>query len=162
MAKKIKNVDKLMVKECPNRGRDIAPLYVWFREEIEKYDYFMHMHSKKSLYTGTEKVGWRQMSLDSLLGSETIVSKIFGMFEDDDRVGLIYPEYYMDFCKFHCSWLTNDIIGREFLDKLNIEQEKMMFCYPAGSFFWARTEAIKPLFDMKLDIEDFPEEQGQN
>ncbi len=161
MTKKIKNVGRVVVKECQNRGRDIAPLYVWFRDEIEKYDYFLHMHSKKSLYTGTEKVGWRQMSLDSLLGSGEVVSKIFGMFEDNDRVGLIYPEYYMDFCKFHCSWLTNDIIGREFLDKLNIEQDKMMFCYPAGSFFWARTEAIKPLFDIKLTIEDFPEEQGQ-
>lgn len=161
MAKKIKNVNQVIVKECQNRGRDIAPLYVWFREEIEKYDFFLHMHSKKSLYTGTEKVGWRQMSLDSLLGSEEVVRKIFGMFTDNEKIGLVYPEYYIDFCKFHCSWLTNDIIGREFLDKLDIEQDKMMFNYPAGSFFWARTEAVRPLFDMKLEIEDFPEEQGQ-
>ncbi len=161
MAKKIKNVNHVVVKECINRGRDIAPLYVWFRDDIEKYDFFLHMHSKKSLYTGTEKIGWRQMSLDSLLGSEEIIKKIFGMFADNDKIGLVYPEYYIDFCKFHCSWLTNDIIGREFLDKLDIEQDKMMFNYPAGSFFWARTEAIRPLFDMKLNIEDFPEEQGQ-
>lgn len=161
MVKKIKNVDKVIIKKCPNRGRDIAPLYVWFGEEISNYDYFLHMHTKKSLYTGSEKIGWRQMSLDCLLGSEEIIKKIFCMLETDPKIGLVYPEYYSDFCKFHCSWLTNDIIGREFLDRLNIEQDKMMFCYPAGSFFWARTESIKPLFEMKLTIEDFPEEQGQ-
>ena len=30
-----------MVKNVPNRGRDIAPLYVWFGKEISRYDYFL-------------------------------------------------------------------------------------------------------------------------
>lgn len=33
--------------------------------------------------------------------------------------------------------------------------------FPAGSFFWVRTNALKPLFDLKLDIEDFQVETGQ-
>ena len=159
--KKIKNCGKTIIKKVPNRGRDIAPLYVHFREEIEKYDYFLHMHSKKSLYTGNEQVGWRQMSLDSLLGSPEIIKKIFSIFEQKTDAGLIFPEYYESFCMFHCSWLTNAIIGEQFLKRIPAENESMMFHYPAGSFFWARTEAVRPLFDMRLQLTDFPEERGQ-
>ena len=63
--KSLNKCNKYVVRVMENRGRDIAPLYVGFRDELVKYDYFLHMHSKKSLYTGTEKKGWRQMSLDS-------------------------------------------------------------------------------------------------
>ena len=58
--KKLKNVGKVDVRYTINRGRDIAPLYVQFGAEIEKYDYFLHIHSKKSLYSGSEKLDWRK------------------------------------------------------------------------------------------------------
>ena len=35
----------------------------------------------------------------------------------------------------------------------------MMF--PVGNMFWAKTTAVKPIFNMHLKQEDFPEELGQ-
>jgi lipopolysaccharide biosynthesis protein len=32
------------------------------------------------------------------------------------------------------------------------------FDFPAGTMFWARTAALKPLFDVKLEWEDYPTE----
>lgn len=159
--KKIKKVRRVIIRECENRGRDIAPLYVWFKNEIQSYEYFLHIHSKKSLHAGSEKIEWRQMSLDSLLGSKKLVRKIFSLFNNNKKIGLIFPEFTDDFCMYDPSWLRNEIIGKEFLEKLNIVQERKLFFFPAGSFFWAQTEAVRPLFDIGLRIQDFPEEQGQ-
>lgn len=160
-AEKINHVGKVIVKACPNRGRDIAPLFVWFRDDIKKYDYLLHMHSKKSLYTGSEKAGWRQYSLDSLVGSESLVRKIFNIFEKEEGYGLVYPDNHEDVPMLAYSWLANEGEGRRLLDQLSIPFEGGIFTYPAGSFYWARMDAIMPLFDRRFTIEDFPEEAGQ-
>lgn len=157
----LKNVKNVDIQPLPNRGRDIAPLYVWFADRIVNYDYVLHIHSKKSLYTGSERTGWRQYSLSSLLGSEEIVKKIFWLFEEEKNIGIAYPDNHEDVPMLAYSWLVNEGLGREFLKRLGIPFESGIFMYPAGSFFWAKIEAIKPLFDAKLKIEDFPEEAGQ-
>ena len=33
--------------------------------------------------------------------------------------------------------------------------------FPAGNMFWARTDAVRPLFTLHLNQTDFPEEAGQ-
>ena len=158
----LKCVNKVIVKILPNRGRDIAPLYVWFAKDVVKYDYLLHIHSKKSLYTGSERAGWRQYSLNSLLGSKEVVKKIFWLFENEERVGVAYPDNHPDVPMLAYSWLVNEGRGREFLHRLGIPFESGIFMYPAGSFFWAKIDAIKPLFDQNFTIEDFDEEAGQN
>ena len=160
-AKALKNVNNITVRKAQNRGRDIAPLYVLFGEEIKTYDYFMHAHSKKSFYSGSEKVGWRQYSLNSILGSEDLIRRIFWLFENETSAGLIYPEDHGEVPNFAYSWLSNGAGGREVLNRLGIEYESGIFSYPLGSFFWARTDAVRPIFDMNLQLENFPEEQGQ-
>lgn len=157
----LKNVNLLVVEKTINRGRDIAPLYVQFGNKIEQYDYFLHIHSKKSVYSGKEQYGWRQFSLDCLLGSEETVRKIFALFESDERIGLFYPETFGDMPMIAQDWLSNAGGAREILNSLNIEFEDGFFNYPVGSFFWARTEAVKPLFTRKFRYEDFPPEAGQ-
>lgn len=159
--KKLKHVNKVDVRETINRGRDIAPLYVQFGKEIEKYDYFMHVHSKKSLYSGAEQYGWRQFNLDCLVGNEGTVKKIFALFESDKRVGLFYPEAFGEMPFVAQDWLANAHNGRMLLNSLGIEFEEGFFNYPVGSFFWAKMDAVKPLFDRKFKYEDFPEEAGQ-
>lgn len=158
----IKCVNKVTVKILPNRGRDIAPLYVWFAKDVVKYDYLLHIHSKKSLYTGSERFGWRQYSFDSLLGSKEIIQKIFWLFEKEERVGIVYPDNHEDVPMLAYSWLVNEGRGRLFLQKLGIPFESGIIMYPAGSFFWAKVDALKPLFEQNLTIEDFDEEAGQN
>lgn len=159
--KKLKHVKKVDVRETINRGRDIAPLYVQFAPEIEKYDYFLHVHSKKSLFTGKEQYGWRQFSLDCLLKDEDTVRRIFALFESNKKVGLFYPETFGEMHLIAQDWLGNAYNGRRLLDEMGIAFEDGFFNYPVGSFFWAKMDAVRPIFDRKLRYEDFPEEAGQ-
>ena len=159
--KKLRHVNKVDVRETINRGRDIAPLYVQFAPEIEKYDYFLHVHSKKSLFTGKEQYGWRQYSLECLLKDEETVRQIFALFESDKKVGLFYPETFGDMHLIAQDWLANAYNGKKLLSEMGIEFDDGFFNYPVGSFFWAKMDAVKPIFDRKLKYEDFPEEAGQ-
>lgn len=159
--KKLQLVNRVVVCETINRGRDIAPFYVQFGDDLSKYDYLLHIHSKKSLFTGKEQFGWRRYSLDSLLGSEELVKKIFSLFESDKKVGLFFPETFGNMHLIAQDWLANKQIGQELLRKLDIPFDDGLFNYPVGSFFWVRTQAIRSIFELKLKYKDFPEENGQ-
>lgn len=46
------------IRILPNRGRDIAPKLVGYRDVYDKYEYVLHLHSKKSAHN--HKLGsWR-------------------------------------------------------------------------------------------------------
>lgn len=157
----LKNVNEVIVKICKNRGRDISPVYVIYRKELQKYDYILHVHSKKSKHIKTGGGDWRVYSLDCLLGSINRVEYILEKFEKEKNIGLIFPDWHPDIPMIGYSWMGNRVGGKELLNRFGIDFKDELFIYPTGSFFWARVDAIKPLFDMKIKYKDFPAEEGQ-
>jgi FMN phosphatase YigB (HAD superfamily) len=152
----------LHVRTVPNRGRDIAPLLVTFRDDILALDLVCHVHTKKSLYGGREQSGWRQYLFSSLLGSHDRLAWIFGMFEANPALGIVYPENYADVPLWGHTWLSNADWGRELSGRLGFSIDPTAYIdYPAGSMFWARTRALRPLFELGLRTDSFPLEQGQ-
>ena len=160
-AKKIRYVKKIVIRETPNRGRDIAPFYVLFGEELKQYDCLLHVHSKKSLYTGKEKQEWRHWAVDGVLKNEESVRETLRLLLEKDDVGLVYGEMTPQLSLFAMHWLRNIPRGAQLLSRLNADFENEMLFYPVGSFFWVKTDAVRPLFDIKLSYEDFDEEAGQ-
>ena len=161
-AKKIRFVDKIVIRETQNRGRDIAPFYVLFGKELSEYDILLHVHSKKSLYTGGEKAEWRHEALDGVLKNEAMVKETLRLMRSGKPgAGLVFGEMSKTLPLMALHWLYNTGKGMELLQKMNIPFENGMFFYPVGSFFWAKTEAIRPIFDLKLTYKDFDEEKGQ-
>ena len=162
--KKIKmNVDyvrTVVVRKTPNRGRDIAPFYVLFREELLQHDYLLHIHTKKSLYNGADNVTWRQWSLKGVLKNAPCVYETLRLM-DEENAGLVYGEKTDDLDVFVYHWLRNIPKSAEILGRMGMSFDSEMLQYPVGSFFWAKTEALKPLFDLNLTYEDFDEEHGQ-
>jgi hypothetical protein len=152
----------LSIKVVANRGRDIAPFFVDFRDEILALDVVAHVHTKKSLYTGSEQSGWRTYLLHSLLGGGHRVSWILGMFVAEPRIGMVYPESFAGLPMWAHTWLGNFAEGSILASQLGISLDpQRYFDFPAGSMFWARVDALRPLLDLGLSRRDFPEEQGQ-
>ena len=158
--KELKQAKIIDIRPLPNRGRDLAPLYVKFANEILNHDYFLHVHSKKSLYSGQEKGGWRQFSLELLLGSEDKIKGIIDLFKKGNA-GLIYPDIQEEVPTIAYSWLANEGLGRQLFKEYDLGDMPSVFNYPAGSFFWARSDALRPLLEHGYTYEDFPREQGQ-
>lgn len=161
--KKIPNAEKVIVRVVPNRGRDVAPFLVGFADLLPEYDFALHIHSKKSLHTGSELQSWRNYLFDALLGSPEHIRQIFKAFDADKSVGVIYPRPAENVFYASFTWLSNRDAGRKLLSRAGIPPNKTdYFDFPAGTMFWARTQAIRKFFSIGLTLEDFPTEQGQN
>lgn len=162
--RKLPNLLSVHVEQVENRGRDLAPFFINFRPHLLTHDYILHVHSKKSLHSGRERVSWRTNALKALCGSPDQVRKIFGLFEEDPSTGLFFGENYREVSAEGYSWLSCKDAARSLYSLLDLpfdETGDNFFLYPAGSFFWARTEAILPLLSCSFSLIDFPEEAGQ-
>lgn len=159
--KSIRKLKRLVIRCAPNRGRDIAPFYVLFADELRRYDLLLHIHSKKSLYQGSEQSNWRRMMLESVLGSRALVERIVYLMEHKKPgIGLFFPETE-GFSLIAKSWLQNEKMGRQLISEMGCDFDDDLFDYPIGSFFWAKVDAIMPLFDKGFRYDDFPDEAGQ-
>lgn len=159
---KLSHIEKLDVRIVSNRGRDIAPLVVTFREQILALDVVGHLHTKKSLYTGSEQGQWRRYLVSSLMGSQERIAWQLGMFQAEPRLGMLYPESYERVPLWAHTWLSNFGVCRALAQRLGFDISASEYIdFPAGSMFWAKVDALRPLYALDLELKDFPEERGQ-
>lgn len=150
---------KVEVRVFENRGRDIAPTFVGFKDIYKDYDLCVHIHSKKSPHDST-LAGWGEYLYKSLLGSTEIVSGILHIMEQE-KVGVVFPQYFEPLVR-GINFGKNYTLAQEFLSRLNIEiAENKLLEFPMGSMFWFKPAALTPIFESGLTFEDFPEEAGQ-
>ncbi len=159
----IENVKQVYVEVVANRGRDVAPLLCVFGDKIMEYDYVCHIHSKKSLFTGREQSEWRKHLLDGLMGTSLTVKKHFYLLEKGEKVGLLYPETFPEMPYIGHTWLKNAGSRDELLERINVQvkSKDVYIDYPMGTMFWAKVDAIRPFFQAKLRVDEFPKEGGQ-
>ncbi len=158
--KKITNVDKVVVKESKNLGRDYGPMFVLFSNELKKYDYILHLHSKKSVRMGNEQKEWRIHMVDSLLGTRETVMQIFNLLINYN-VGICYPTMYKDLPYWCATYLGAGGIAKDFYKKVDLKYEDTYLNFSAGSFFWCDVKLLKDIFDLNLSWSDF-DDKGKN
>jgi hypothetical protein len=144
----------------PNRGRDIGAFLTGYNFLDGKYDLVGHVHCKKSLY-GAPEFGehWRRFLWLSLVGREySMLDVAARAFEDDAALGLLFPDD-----PNLVGWTSNRIIAAQLAErmKLNLDFSEG-FEFPAGSMFWCRPVALRPLFELKLSWSDYPVEPLAN
>ena len=143
-----------------NRGRDIAPKLLRWPQAYLGYDHVLHIHTKISTHYNP-LAGWRNYLLDNLIGTKETIEGIFEIFDTDDRIGMISPLHFHKLYRAK-NWGLNYEHAAPILKKwgLTVDPEAAVD-FPAGSMFWARPAALRPLLDCGIRIDDFQEEQGQ-
>ncbi|MBO4400444.1 MAG: hypothetical protein J5809_01195 [Selenomonadaceae bacterium] len=150
---------KVTVKVFENRGRDVAPLLVGFREIYSGYDLCLHLHSKKSPHD-LKLAGWGEFLYKNLLGSTEIVAGILRIMARRD-VGIVFPQYFSAI-RSAINWGGNFQLAQEFAMRLGISlDERWLVEFPSGSMFWFKPQALAPLLNCGLSFEDFPPEKAQ-
>ncbi|MFC0408647.1 rhamnan synthesis F family protein [Roseomonas elaeocarpi] len=148
------------VRVTPNRGRDIAPKLVGFADRYGDYDLVLHLHSKVSTHAHFLEP-WRSFLFENLLGSPAVVRSILDAFARLPELGMVAPQHYESIRRW-LGWNGNFEAGKALAARMGVTlSPTRALDFPSGSMFWARPAALKPLLDLKLRFEDFPEEGAQ-
>lgn len=161
---KLKNNSKVILVNA--RGRDMAGLFVGCKDIINDYDYFCFMHDNKSAGKEYLTVGgaFRDTIWENMLASEDYINSIIKDFDDNDCLGLIVPPPVYHGTYFnaysHKYWVSCFDIFEELFKKMsiNVVASKNEPPLSLGNCFWAKVDALKPLFDLDMDYDDFPPE----
>lgn len=148
------------VRVVPNRGRDIAAKLLAFRDVYDAYSIVLHLHTKQSSHD-RRLASWRRFILDCLVGSPAIVESVMDAFARLPKLGMIAPRTFTAVRPF-INWGQNFTTARALAQRMGMTINlDSPLDFPAGSMFWARSSTLKPLLDLDLSFEDFPEETGQ-
>jgi FMN phosphatase YigB (HAD superfamily) len=153
-----------VVHVTENRGRNFGPFVTDMAPVILQHDVVLHLHTKKSMYSGRERDEWRQHLYENLAGSTPLADTIVGLFSDDPSIGLVSPSTHESLPHWVHHWLSNVPLGRELYSCLGLDSNLVggPVDYPVGGMFWARVEAIRPLLEAGFTLDEFPAEPAPN
>lgn len=150
--------EETVIRIFPNKGRDIAPKIVGFADVYGRFEYVLHIHSKRSPHNGVLH-GWRSYLLDHLLGSPEIVQSNLALLSRPN-VGMVFPMHFEP-VRGSLNWGYDFPVARELLRRAGIVLSRdATLEFPSGSMFWARSSALRKLLALNLSFDDFGTEQG--
>lgn len=157
-------VNNICIRVAPNKGRNFGPLLVEFGAALLDYDVFCHVHSKKSLFSGSSQEIWGDYLFEYLLRDKQILSKALALFECPDNYGVYFPTAYTrSLPKWASHTLKNKHTSNELCKLLSLPPPEHGFLsYPVGGMFWAKSEALRPLLSHPWTYDDFPAEPIAN
>lgn len=144
---------------APNQGRDLAPFLIEGARHLRDEAIILHLHTKKSLHN-SDHVGWAQFLRKNLIGSRAIVRSILHLLQEDE-IGIVYSDHF-DKVRDLRNWGYDFPHAQRLVRWLGVKlSSDGLLDFPTGSMFWAKTEALRPLFNLKFSYEDFEIEKGQ-
>ena len=156
------NAKVILVK---NKGRDVLPFIDILNEIVNKYDFLLKIHSKKSKHRldGSE---WLEDLVESLISDKKdILSSTIAVLQKEDT-GIIGPSG--QYLPLAINLPANGKYIRKFLRKKYhyFKTRKVLknsFDYGFFFFFlfWASLDALMPIIYFKISEADFSEETGQ-
>ncbi|EGE53505.1 rhamnan synthesis F family protein [Streptococcus parauberis] len=157
------NNQKAEVFVTGNIGRDVLPMLL-LKEKLSVYDYIGHFHTKKSkeadFWAGES---WRKELIKMLvLPADSILATL-----EKNKVGIVIADMptYFRYNKIVTAWNENLIAPEmnELWKKMGLTKSidfnhLHTFVMSYGTFVWFKYDALKPLFDLNLTVEDVPAE----
>ena len=158
------NANKYEIIILNNKGRDILPLLIQLKDKIKQYKYLCHIHSKKSKTCPSIGISWRNYLYNNLLGNKKIVSEILSDFENNDKLGFIFPETFYNIIRQKHILTKNTLKYMKYILKKLFPKYKIgsQLDFPAGNMFWARTNAIIQIFEYNFNQKFFKEKDQTN
>lgn len=152
---------RVEIRQIENIGRDIYPKLMWLGALRDQFDMILFLHTKKSPHSPSLR-DWGKDAVARLAGSPDAIAQVTQAFAADAELGIIYPDPPKILYPA-MSWLRNLRLA-EFLGAkigLGALPPSESLDFPAGSMFWAKTDAIAAILDLALTPACFAAEAGQ-
>lgn len=144
---------------CQNRGRDVAPFLIEGAQYLGDAEIILHLHTKKSPHDSVY-AGWGDFLRTNLIGSRDIALSILQLMAESP-VGLVFSDHFPAVNDLR-NWGFDFDHARNLLARIGCHIDAATpLEFPTSTMFWARREAIAPLFELGLTYEDFEPEAGQ-
>lgn len=145
--------------EVENRGRDVLPFLDMLDRLEPAVDVVLKLHTKRSTHRDDGDL-WRRELLQRL-ATPARFEGVLRAFSGDPRLGLVAPEGHVqpvrDYLGANAGHLAH--LGRRLgLPAADIAGARFV----AGSMFWVRVAALRPLLDAHLSRDEFEPERGQD
>lgn len=145
------------IEVFPNLGRNLGPLLSGLRQAASNYTYLGHLHTKGLQGSGGLELRrhWIRFLLANLLGTPAVpmADRILAALHLNPELGMVFPDDPNGL-----GWDRNLQLATPLAQRLGITSLPKAFNFPVGSMFWARVEALEPLWQLKLDWSDYPPE----
>jgi 2-polyprenyl-3-methyl-5-hydroxy-6-metoxy-1,4-benzoquinol methylase/FMN phosphatase YigB (HAD superfamily) len=152
------------VRLCQNRGRHYGPFLSEFSQAVLQHDVILHVHTKTSNHLDNGQADiWRRHMLRALIANKQVVRSTLEIFAKRPEIGVIYPRTVPFLSYWGHTWLSNEPYGASLFARLGIKEypTEGLFDFPVGGMWWAKVDALRPLFEAGFTYEDFPPEEGQ-
>lgn len=142
-----------------NHGRDILPfIKVANRLEREGFDVVLKLHTKRSIHRQDGDL-WRRDLLERLVSPQSAPA-LSDAFLADETLGLAAPTGHLLPLSFY--WGANEASVAHLATRMGLPPPRPATeTFVAGSMFWVRLRALRPLLDANLGSQDFEREEGQ-
>jgi len=147
------------IEAFDNHGRDILPfLHVANRLLDEGVDVVLKLHTKRSVHR-RDGEQWRN-ELFQRLADPARATTVLAAFRDRPTLGMAYAEGHRQ--RLDYFWGANRDNVCALAARLGIpEPQPEQDSFVAGSMFWVRLAALRPLLDAHLDVSAFEPEASQ-
>lgn len=154
------NAVNVIVELYDNKGRDVYPFIAQMSKYVTKYKFICHLHTKKSKIDIFGD-NWREYLFGSLFGTKANIENIIKNLEMNKGLGLVFPKPFHNL-ENAIHWGLNKELAENILKQLDIDIRLPVnhIVFPVGNMFWARVDAVLPLFTNTLS-DNFPNEKGQ-
>lgn len=133
-----------------NAGRDIGGfLRLLGSVDIQGYELFAWMHTKKSPHIAPEKGEyWRRRLLNAFAGSKEIAERCVRLFHEDASIGLVACKEWRD-----VDLGRNETYFNRLLNQFEINEEHHDVEYVSGTMFIIRSEIVQRLYNVLKDTQ---------
>ena len=142
-----------------NRGRDVLPFLRVANELADAGEkLIVKLHTKRSLHRADGDI-WRRDLLTKLIAADN-ARRIAESFDTTPELGMVAPEGHILPMNFY--WGSNQESVHYLCRLMGVaECDPGHDVFAAGSMFWIRLSALRPLLDLHLDEAEFEAERGQ-
>lgn len=152
---------KIEIRVMEDRGRDVAPWLLGFKDVQSKYDIALKFHLKGPKENPVFLWDWKNFILKSTLASPGYVSGVINLFKIEEKIGTLFHVFPPVLTLYLPAQENSENIEwvKFILQKCNIAplKETSRFIF-SNNIFWYRPKALVALFNSNIRLEDFPKE----